>query len=230
VVVTDNGIEWRDVRVEAGGRTLLALPSLGLTERRVGLVGANGAGKSTLLRSIVGLVNPTAGTIHVDGVSVSADPAAIRRRVGLLVQNPDAQIVMPTVREDLGLGLRARRLARAEADHRIAAVLDRLGIADLSERAVHTLSGGEKQLVALAGVLVLDPARLLFDEPTTMLDRPNRRRILEAIAGLDLPVLVATHDLALLDAFDRVLVLDGGRIVADNRPGPAIAAYVERYP
>lgn len=222
-------IEWTGVRVERAGRKLLDGISLSVGERRVGLIGANGSGKSTLLRTVIGLIRPTAGDIRVDGLDVGRDAVAVRRRVGLLVQNPDAQIVMPTVAEDLALGLRARGIDRAAADACIAAVLARLGIADLRERLIHGLSGGEKQLVALAGVLVLEPSRVLFDEPTTMLDLPNRRRVIAAIAALDLPVLIASHDLALLAGFDRVIALDAGRILADGAPAEAIAAYEARH-
>lgn len=222
-------IEWTGVRVERAGRRLIDGISLSVGERRVGLIGANGSGKSTLLRTVIGLIRPTAGDIRVDGLDVGRDAVAVRRRVGLLVQNPDAQIVMPTVAEDLALGLRARGIDRAAADARIAAVLARLGIADLRERLIHGLSGGEKQLVALAGVLVLEPSRVLFDEPTTMLDLPNRRRVIAAIAALDLPVLIASHDLALLAGFDRVIALDAGRILADGAPAEAIAAYEARH-
>lgn len=223
-------IQLHGVRVEKAGHVLLDGVTLSLGERRIGLIGANGSGKSTLLRTLVGLARTSAGVVVVDGLDVAGRAAEVRRRVGLLMQNPDAQIVMPTVMEDLAMGLRARGVSRAVADARIGAALARLGIGGLGERMVHALSGGEKQLVALAGVLVLEPERVLFDEPTTMLDLPNRRRVATAIHGLDLPVIVASHDLDLLSSFDRVIALEAGRVVDDGPPAAVIAAYEARFP
>jgi len=104
-------------------------------------------------------------------------------------------------------------------------VLERYGLAGHADHPAHLLSGGQKQLLAIAGVLVMQPARIVFDEPTTLLDLVNARRVAELIAALEQQVVVVTHHLDLLDAFDRVLVVDGGRVVEDAPPGPAVAAY-----
>ncbi|WP_228259681.1 energy-coupling factor ABC transporter ATP-binding protein [Siculibacillus lacustris] len=202
--------------------------SLTLTERRIGIVGRNGSGKSTLLKSLIGLVAPTEGTIIVDGRDSITDARAIRAVTGFLFQNPDNQIVFPIVAEDLAFGLKNHGFDRAQTAARVDAALDRLDIRALGRRRIHELSGGEKQLVALAGVLALGPKTVLFDEPTSQLDLHNRNRFRAVLAAMPEQAVVVAHDLELLDDFDRVLVIDAGRIVADDRPSRALALYRER--
>ena len=201
--------------------------SLTLSERRLGVVGPNGAGKSTLAKLLNGLVLPTAGRVTIDGLDTRRDLKAVRRRVGFVFQNPENQIVYPIVREDMAFGLKSLGLPADEGARRIQACLDNLGVAHLADRASHTLSGGECQLVALASVLVMAPALVVFDEPTTQLDLRNRNRVGRAIAALDCPAVVVSHDLELLQDFDRVLVVVDGRIAADDTPGPALRWYRE---
>ena len=225
---TDAGVAFRDVAVERDGRVALDALSLSLGERRIGLVGGNGSGKTTLLKLVNGLIMPTRGTVEVGGLSTAADIRAVRRRVGYVFQNPDHQIVFPIVIEDMVFGLKNIGVAKAERERRARAALDGLGIGHLAERAIHALSGGEKQLVALAAVLVMEPALVLFDEPTTLLDLKNRNLIARTIAGLPQRAIVASHDLDLLAGFDRVIVLEAGRVVFDGPPGPALRLYRER--
>ncbi|WP_369811075.1 energy-coupling factor ABC transporter ATP-binding protein [Quadrisphaera sp. DSM 44207] len=199
--------------------------SADLPERRIGLIGANGSGKSTLARTLNGLVVPTEGAVEVDGLDTREQGAAVRRRVGFVFSDPDAQIVMPTVAEDVAFSLRRARLPRAEADRRVAQVLERFGLAGLEDSPAHLLSGGQKQLLALAAVLVLEPSVLVLDEPTTLLDLRNARRITRLVADLPQQVVLVTHHLDLLDDVERVLVLEEGRVVADAPPAAAVAAY-----
>lgn len=196
-------------------------------QHRIGVIGPNGAGKSTLAKLLNGLVLPTAGRVVVDGLDTRHDLKAIRRRVGFVFQNPENQIVYPIVREDMAFGLKAQRLPAQQSAQRIQASLDALGVGHLADRASHTLSGGECQLVAMASVLVMQPDLIVFDEPTTQLDLRNRNRVVRAIAGLRQQAVVVTHDLELLQEFDRVLVVVDGRIAADDTPGPAIRWYRE---
>jgi biotin transport system ATP-binding protein len=189
------------------------------------VVGANGSGKSTLARLLNGLVVPTSGRVLVDGRDTRRDGAAVRRRVGFVFTDPDAQIVMPTVAEDVAFSLRRHRLPRAELQDRVAAVLDRFGLAGHAEHPAHLLSGGQKQLLALASVLVTEPSVLVCDEPTTLLDARNARLVTDLLAGLPQRVVLVTHQLEQLDGFDRVLVVDAGRVVADAAPATALAAY-----
>jgi biotin transport system ATP-binding protein len=207
---------------DAAGRpvdvTILHPVSCMLAERRVAVVGANGSGKSTLARLVNGLAEPSSGRVLVDGLDTVRDGAAVRRRVGFVFTDPDAQLVMPTPREDVALSLRRLGLDRAGRDARVAAVLDRFGLADRAEVSVHALSGGQKQLLALAGVLATEPAVLVCDEPTTLLDLRWRRAVDDLLDSLDQQVLLVTHDLEAAARADRVLVVDGGRVVFD---GPA---------
>jgi biotin transport system ATP-binding protein len=219
------GIELRGVGHVYGDRVVLADLDLHLTERRIGVVGANGSGKSTFARLLNGLVAPTTGTVLVDGLDTRSSVREVRRRVGFVFQDPDAQIVYPTVAEDVAYGLENQGVPAAERADRVAEVLERYGLAGHADHPAHLLSGGQKQLLAIAGVLVMRPARIVFDEPTTLLDLVNARRVAELIAGLGQQVVVVTHQLDLLDGFDRVLVVDGGRVVEDAPPGPAVAAY-----
>jgi biotin transport system ATP-binding protein len=219
------GIEVRGVEHVYGDRVVLADLQLHLTERRIGVVGANGSGKSTFARLLNGLVVPTAGSVVVDGLDTRTHVREVRRRVGFVFQDPDAQIVHPTVAEDAAYGLENQGVPPAERAERVAEVLARYGLDGHADHPAHLLSGGQKQLLAIAGVLVMRPARIVFDEPTTLLDLVNTRRVAQVIEELEQQVVVVTHDLDLLDGFDRVLVFDDGRVVADGPPDRSVTAY-----
>ncbi|MEU9118819.1 ATP-binding cassette domain-containing protein [Streptomyces sp. NPDC048506] len=216
------------VSVRFGPRTVLDALSIELTEQRIGVIGANGSGKSTFARLLNGLVLPSEGTVLVGGHDTATEARRIRRQVGFVFQNPDNQIVLPIVEEDLAFGLRNTGVPRKEIPGRIREQLRSLGIEALADRPGHALSGGEKQLVALAAVLVMRPGTVVFDEPTTLLDLRNRNRLRSVIAALPQQAVVLTHDLDLLTGYDRVLVLDRGRIVYDGEPRKAVPWYVER--
>jgi biotin transport system ATP-binding protein len=219
------GIELTEVRHAYGERTVLDGIDLRLTERRVGVVGANGSGKSTFARLLNGLVLPTAGHVLVDGLDTRTQVREVRRRVGFVFQDPDAQIVHPTVAEDAAFGLENQGVPSAERAARVAEVLDRFDLAGHADHPAHLLSGGQKQLLAIAGVLVMRPARIVFDEPTTLLDLVNARRIGRIIEAMDQSVVVVTHDLDLLESFERVLVVDAGRVVEDGTAEDSVRAY-----
>ena len=203
-------LELIDVSHSYGERAVLRDVSVVLAEHRVGVIGSNGSGKSTLARLLNGLVLPTSGRVLVDGLDTATDLRAVRRRVGFVFQDPDAQIVHPTVAEDVAFGLHNQRVPAAERDERVAEVLARYGLAEHADHPAHLLSGGQKQLLAIAGVLVMRPARVVFDEPTTLLDLANRRRVAQVIEELEQDVVVVSHDLDLLAGFDRVLVVEDG--------------------
>jgi biotin transport system ATP-binding protein len=196
-------------------REVLSGLTLDLAERRIGVLGANGSGKSTFARLLNGLIVPSAGQVLVDGLDTRRDGKAVRRLVGFVFQDPDAQIVMPIVEEDVAFGLRGRaKSERGDVTAKVEAVLSRYGLADLRQARAHHLSGGQKQLLALSSVLVLEPKYLVLDEPTTLLDLRNRRRIDQALAELPQSIVVVTHDFDLIERFDRVLVFDAGRVVS----------------
>jgi biotin transport system ATP-binding protein len=220
-------IEFVQVVVKTPQAEILRGVSAVLSERRIGIVGSNGAGKSTLARLINGLVLPSAGTVRVNGRDTRQDTREVRREVGFVFQNPENQIVFPIVREDMEFGLKNLVLDKPARRARALAQLDALGIGHLADRTSHTLSGGERQLVALAAVLVMHPKVIVFDEPTTQLDLRNRNRVRAAIAGLACDAVVVSHDLELLEDFDRVLVIADGRLAVDDAPGPALRWYRE---
>ena len=208
-----------------GERTVLTDVNLVLTEHRIGVVGVNGGGKSTLARMINGLVVPTTGTVTVDGLDTRRKGAHVRRRVGFCFTDPDTQIVMPTVAEDVDFSLRRSGLDREERRRRVDRVLEAYNLADHADHPCHLLSGGQKQLLALAAVLVIEPALIVADEPTTLLDLRNRALVAETFAALEQQLVVVTHDLDLVADFDRVLVVDDGRVVIDDAPAAALAGY-----
>lgn len=221
----DTGIVFERVGHRFGERIVLQDVSLTLTEHRIGVVGANGSGKSTLARMINGLVIPDSGTVRVHGLDTGRAARKVRRAVGFVFTDPDRQILMPTVAEDIELSLSRLGLSRPERADRTRRVLERFGLAAHADHPAHLLSGGQKQLLALASVLVTDPQIVVADEPTTLLDLRNARMLRAAFATLDTQLVVVTHDLELVDDFDRVIVLDEGRVVADDRPPVALAAY-----
>ena len=225
-------IELRDVTVRLptteGDVAVLAETSLTLTEQRIALVGANGSGKSTLARLVNGLVTATTGQVLVDGLDVAEEGPAVRRRVGFCFTNPAAQLVMPTVVEDVALSLRRQVKDKDERRDRAVGVLARYGLADLADRSVHSLSGGQRQLLALAGVLATDPDVLVADEPTTLLDLRNTRAVTDLLLGLPQQLLLVTHDLELATRCERALLVEAGRVVADGDPHEVVATYRSR--
>lgn len=215
------------VRAGYGDRLVLDDITVTLREKRIGVIGANGSGKSTFARLLNGLLLPTSGSVTVDGLGTRESGRAVRRKVGFVFQNPDNQIVQPTVAEDVAFGLKNLGLARRDIAGKVGEILGRYGLEHLRDRQSHLLSGGEKQLLALAGVLVMRPEYVVLDEPATLLDRANRRRLMEALAGLDETVILVTHDLDTLTGFDRVLVIDHGRLAVDGTPREAVRGYLE---
>jgi biotin transport system ATP-binding protein len=218
-------IEVRDVTHSFGDRMVLRSVSVTLTERRIAVIGANGSGKSTFARLLNGLVVPQRGEVSVHGLSTRSEAAAVRRTVGFVFTDPDAQIVMPTVAEDVAFGLRRRKLDDEETHRRVFAALADVGLEIFADHPAHLLSGGQKQLLALCSVLVTEPRVLVCDEPTTLLDRRNTRRVLEILDGLPQQVILVTHDLDSVAGYDRVLLFDEGSLVADGSPRAAVDQY-----
>lgn len=206
--------------------TVLEPVSLTLREQRIGVIGANGGGKSTLIRMINGLGEPQSGRVLVDGQDVVSHGRAVRRKVGYVFSDAENQIVMPTVREDIDFSLRRMKMSREEKKARVAAIMERFDLSDHADQSPHTLSGGQKQLLALAAVLVIEPEIIIADEPTTLLDLRNRMMIKEVFATLSQQLVVVTHDLDFLNDFDRVLCIDNHQVIADGAPTDVISQYV----
>ncbi|HNX36083.1 MAG TPA: ABC transporter ATP-binding protein [Kiritimatiellia bacterium] len=186
----------------------------------VALVGANGAGKSTLLLHLNGYLRPTSGEILIGGTRLTRETAAaVRRAVGMVFQDPDDQLFMPTVGEDVAFGPLNAGLPPDEIERRVASALERVGKSHLKNRPPYKLSAGEKRAVAIATVLALSPDVLVMDEPSSNLDPRGRRRLIEQLRSFEHTRIIATHDLELVvEVCSRVVVLDGGSVVAE---GPA---------
>lgn len=222
-------VEFDGVRLTRGSATILKDVSVSISQSRVGIIGPNGAGKSSFARLINGLLAPASGRVRVGGLDVQKNLRQVRRQVGFLFQNPDNQIVFPVVSEDMDFGLKAHLKNPEERRMRIEQTLSRLEIGHLAQRAVHTLSGGQKQLVALATVLCVHPGLLVLDEPTTQLDLHHRNRLISILSNLPEPAIVLSHDLDMLRDFDRVLVIADGGVVNDGPPAQVIPWYVSNY-
>ncbi|MGV9663734.1 energy-coupling factor ABC transporter ATP-binding protein [Nocardia niigatensis] len=222
-------IELDGVAHRFGEREVLRGLDLRLSENRIAVVGSNGSGKSTFARLLNGLQVPTDGRVRVDGLDTRKQGRAVRKLVGFVFQDPDVQIVMPTVAEDLAFGLKHHGVAKAEIPDRVSATLAEYGLTAFRDHPAHLLSGGQKQLLAIAAVLSVGPKYVVFDEPTTLLDLRNKRRIARLLHELPQQLIVVSHDLDLLADFDRVLVFDEGRIVADGPPAECLARYVAMH-
>lgn len=218
-------IDFHNVSVSFDETKVLDSVSMALTEQRIGIIGANGGGKSTLVRLINGLGEPTEGSVLVDGMDVAKHGKDVRRKVGFVFSDAENQIVMPNVRDDVDFSLRRLKLSKEERAARVDAVLDRFGLTPLSDQSPHTLSGGQKQLLALAAVLVMEPTVIIADEPTTLLDLRNRDRIRREFASLEQQLIVVTHDLDFLSDFDRVICIDNHHVAADGPPDEVIPFY-----
>ena len=220
-------IQFQNASVTFEGRTALAPLDLSLSERRIGVIGLNGSGKTTFARLINGLTKPSTGRVIVNGLDTIKDADAVLKQVGFVFQNPQNQIILPIIRDDIAFGLKNRGVGKIAVDAAVAATLQRFGIAHLSDRRAHELSGGELQLAALAALSITGPNILILDEPTNQLDLKNRAVVERAILGLEQNVLVITHDLPLLETFDRVLLFHQARLVLDGEPEEVIARYRE---
>ncbi len=185
---------------------------------RVALLGPNGAGKTTLVLHINGIHMPQVGSVAVSGLTLSNESVMeVRRRVGVVFQDPDDQLFMPTVRDDVAFGPQNLGLAGAELEKRVQDSLDAVAVADLADRPPNHLSFGQKRRVAIAGVLAMRPEILVFDEPTSNLDPTSRRELTSILRGLDITQLIVTHDLPYaLELCPRAIVIDRGEIVADG--------------
>jgi len=203
------------------GRPALSEVSLDLRPGEyVGVVGPNGGGKSTLVRLLNGLLRADSGRVRVSDHDPATEPFEVRKHLGLLFQNPENGLVAPFIEDDVAFGLENLGVPREEMRDRVARAIRAVGLEGYERREPYTLSGGEKQRVALAGLLAVEPEILVLDEPTSMLDAAGRREVLEYLQVLrsEKTVLHVTHHLEELLDSDRILVLNGGELVADETP------------
>ncbi|QIL80432.1 ABC transporter ATP-binding protein [Diaphorobacter sp. HDW4A] len=210
------GITLKDVTLHRGRTRVFDNLSIALHEQRIGLIGDNGAGKTSLLRLLCGLDTPQLGSVHIGGKEIRTagqDRAAL---VGLMFQNPDDQIIFPVVVEEIALSLRTHGMKKAEAQEAARALLAERGIANWADRAVSSLSQGQRQQVCWLALQAAEPRVLLLDEPFASLDLPGQTRLAHDIACADQQVLVSTHLLSHVRSFSRVIWLDQGRVRADG--------------
>lgn len=220
-------IEFRNVSVHIPDthNPILEPTSLRLTERRIGIIGANGSGKSTLVRLINGLVQASTGRVLIDGIDPAKKSAAVRKMVGFCFTDPAAQLVMPTCVEDVELSLRKSVPNAAARRAEAMDILKEFGLEHRAMTSVHALSGGQRQLLALAGVLAIHPTIVVADEPTTLLDLANSRKVADQLFSLDPQLVLVTHDLDLAQRCDRVIVVDRAKVVFDGLAPEAIEHY-----
>jgi len=220
-------IEFKDAVVVApdSGVPILDATTLTLEEDRISIIGANGSGKSTLARLINGLVLPVTGNVLVDGLDTIKQGAQVRRKVGYLFTDPSAQLIMPTAIEDVTLSLRRIIDDRKERNMAAMAALEEIGLGDKADVSVNALSGGQRQLLALAGVLAVTPSIIVADEPTTLLDLRWRAHVGALLRALPVQLIEVTHDLDSASRADRTLLVDRGAVVYDGDPREAIAMY-----
>lgn len=218
-------IEIRSASVTLGGKRVLEELSLRLTERRIGILGRNGSGKTTLLRLIAGLIPPDRGTVRVAGIDPWTDRKAMLSELGILFQNPDHQILFPTVEEELAFGLRQQGLPAPDAAARVTALLDREARRHWARVPVSTLSQGQRHYLCLLAVLLMEPRTILLDEPLAGLDLPTQARLSRRFATLPQRLITITHDPSTVARADRVLWLEAGRIAADGPPDMVLPAF-----
>lgn len=220
-------IEIKGVSLSFGDLTVLKGVNLTLSERRIAIVGSNGSGKSSFARLLNGLQLPTQGSVIVDGFDTKTDGKSVRKKVGLVFQNPDNQIVFPVVDEDIAFGLKNLKYPRELIEQIVAEVLERYDLLPLRKHPSHHLSCGQKQLIAISGVVAMKPAYVVLDEPTTLLDLRNKRRIAEVIDALEQTAIVVSHDLDFLRSFERVIAFEDGAVIIDDTPSAALTRYIE---
>lgn len=211
-------ISFDDVSLSLDGRQVFGPVSLSLREKRIGVVGQNGAGKSSFLRLMAGLVKPDQGQVRIGDADVYADRKAALAGIGVIFQNPDHQILFPTVAEEIAFGLAQLGASKADAHSGALRVLQDQNRSDWADRSCYTLSGGQRHYLCLMAVLAMKPDVILLDEPYAGLDIPTSARLHRQLAGLAQSLVIITHDPRTLDDYDRVIWLDGGVVAADGVP------------
>ena len=198
-----------------------ALKGIDLTLHKgqsLGIVGSNGAGKSTLLLQLTGINRPSSGKIEINSLEVNKkNLVQIRKDLGFVFQNPEDQLFTTSIYEDVAFGPKNYKLSKQEVDKRVTESLEKVGILELKNRAPYRLSGGQKNLAAIATAISMEPSILIMDEPTSALDPKARRKLINLLNSFDYTKIIASHDLdMILDTCERTIVLKNGQIVADG--------------
>ncbi|APE44707.1 cobalt ABC transporter [Sulfitobacter alexandrii] len=221
-------IDARNITYAPDGVPVLTDVDLRSDGRRIGVVGRNGSGKTSLARVLAGLIVPDGGEVRIAGAAVARDRKAALSAVGILFQNPDHQIIFPTVEEEIAFGLGQMGLSGPEAREKVMAVLDRFGKAHWAEAAIHRLSQGQRQLVCLMSVLAMRPRVILLDEPFAGLDIPTSMHLFRVLDDVDATLVQITHDPAMVAGYDHVLWLDAGKVAAQGAPQAVLPVFEAR--
>lgn len=226
------GLELENVSVTGdtpqGVSTILHDITVTLRRPKTAVLGLNGSGKSTFLKLFNGLTYSSTGTVNVHGVNVHHHTPQVRRRVGLLFSDPQAQLIMPTPAEDVELSLQRLDLDTAQRKQRALELLRQKGLEHRAHHSIYQLSGGERQLVALTAVLAVEPAVLLLDEPTTLLDLRNALRLMKLLEELPQQMVISTHDLELAARCDEAVIIHDGKLI-DQGPAHDIIDIYREY-
>ena len=223
--MADCTIQFENVSLSLNAREVLKGVSLDIQEQRVGVIGRNGSGKTSFARLLCGLLAPSSGRVRVNGNNLFKHRAAALKTVGILFQNPDHQIIFPTVLEELSFGLTQQGQRKAEAMQNATKILQQFERLDWAERTIATLSQGQRHLVCLLSVLAMAPPLLVLDEPFAGLDLPTKTYLQNLLYGLDQSVLHITHDLQALAEYERVIWLEKGQVAGDGLPKNIIPAF-----
>ena len=223
--MADCTIQFENVSLSLNARKLLNGVSLDIQEQRVGMIGRNGSGKTSFARLLCGLLAPSSGRVRGNGNDLFKHRAAALKTVGILFQNPDHQIIFPTVLEELSFGLTQQGQRKAEAMQNATKILQQFDRLDWAERTIATLSQGQRHLVCLLSVLAMAPPLLVLDEPFAGLDLPTKTYLQNLLYGLDQSVLHITHDLQALAEYERVIWLEKGQVAGDGLPKNIIPAF-----
>ena len=218
-------IEIYSASVFYGKERILENLSLSIREQRVGFIGRNGSGKTTLLRILAGLQELTNGKVLIDGTEVAKKRNEAIKKVGIIFQNPDHQIIFPTVGEELRFGLTQLGLSKNEADLKVIACLKQYDKVDWFERSISTLSQGQKHLVCLLSVLLMKPRVLLLDEPFTGIDIPTQLKLEHYLSSLKQTIIHVSHVPETFENYQRLIWMDEGSIQADGTPKTVIKKY-----
>ena len=220
-------IEFESVSVSFDAKTALENINIKLDQKRIGVIGLNGSGKSTFARLLNGLIAPTSGTVTVGEINPANNPKAARQQTGFIFSNPDVQIIMPTVLEDVSFTLRSSKLSKDEIRSKALAVLQRFGIEHLADQAAHSLSSGQKQLLAISAIMVGEPKLIVADEPTALLDLANARLVARVLLEqIEQQVVLVTHDLDLAAKCDILLRFADAKLVEIGEPAAVISSYL----
>ncbi|UOA33354.1 Biotin transport ATP-binding protein BioM [Sulfitobacter sp. DSM 110093] len=217
-----------DISYTPGGVPVLRGVSLQSDAARIGIVGRNGSGKTSFARVLSGLVAADQGQVRISGIDVAHDRRRAIGAVGILFQNPDHQIIFPTVEEEIAFGLLQMGQTKAQAARGAAAILGQFNKRHWAQASIHQLSQGQRQLVCLMAVLAMQPRVLVLDEPFAGLDIPTRLHLERVLAGLDLTLVHITHDPAAVAGYEHILWLEGGEVAQQGSARPVLRAFETR--